>query len=338
MIQKLPTSVDVARLAGVAQSTVSRAFDPDSRISTETRARVMNAAAELGYQPNVIARSLISQRTDIVGIVMANLTASHFYPGVLEQLTSQLQKMGKQVLLLNSPPDRSVDEMLPQVLGYQVDALIIASLTPGNETIDVSSRGGRPVILFNRFVTDTSASVVCCDNVQGGRLVADFLIDAGHARIAYIAGPENTTTNLMREKGFTGQLQQRGYGDIIQERSAYSYQAGREAARRLLTRANRPEAIFCAADIIALGVMDTARFELGIRIPEDLSIVGFDDIPLAGWPVYDLTTIRQPVEAMITATLELVERADEESQSGEVRLLPVELIVRGSAKTNINTT
>jgi len=333
MAQKQPTSVDVARLAGVNQSTVSRAFDPNSRISDETRTRVMSAAAKLGYQPNVIARSLITQRTDIVGIVMANLTASHFYPNVLEQFTHRLQEMGKQVLLLNAPPGRSIDEILPQVLGYQVDALIIASLTPGNETIDVSNRGGRPVILFNRFATDTSANVVCCDNVQGGRLAADFLIDTGHSRIAYIAGPANTTTNLMRERGFTDQLHQRGYGDIIREQTAYNYEAGREAGRRLLSRTDRPDAVFCAADVIALGVMDTARYELGLHITNDLSVIGFDDIPAADWPVYDLTTIRQPVDDMISATLKLLTRPEEEAQDIEVRLLPVELIVRGSAKT-----
>jgi DNA-binding LacI/PurR family transcriptional regulator len=335
MTQKQPTSIDVAQLANVAQSTVSRAFDPNSRISSKTRARVMAAAAELGYQPNVIARSLITQRTDIVGIIMANLTTSYFYPSVLEQFTHRLREMGKQVLLLNAPPDRSVDEMLPRVLGYQVDALIVASTTPDNETIDVSNRRGRPVILFNRFVTNTNASIVCCDNVQGGRLVADFLLSAGHKRIAYIAGPENTTTNLMREKGFTDRLSEWGYTNIIRQQAAYTYEAGQEAARRLLNRDNPPQAIFCAADIIALGAMDTARHEWGIRIPDDLSIVGFDDIPLAGWPAYNLTTIRQPVNEMVEATLKLLERDREEARDSQVKLLPVELIVRGSAKTEV---
>jgi DNA-binding LacI/PurR family transcriptional regulator len=292
----------------------------------------MEAAAELGYQRNVIARSLITQRTDIVGIVMENLTASHFYPGVLEGFTHRLQEMGKQVLLLNAPPGRSVDEMLPRVLGYQVDALIIASMTPGNEMIDVSHRGGRPVILFNRFIPDTNVSTVCCDNVEGGRLVADFFLDAKHTRLAYLAGQKITTTNLMREKGFTDQLRERGHGEIIREQAAYSYQAGREAARRLLTRDDPPEAVFCAADIIALGVIDTARFELGIQIPDELSVVGFDDIPAAAWPAYDLTTVRQPIDAMIEATLELLERDDGGSSRGQIELLPVELIVRGSAK------
>jgi DNA-binding LacI/PurR family transcriptional regulator len=295
----------------------------------------MAAASELGYRPNVIARSLITQRTDMVGIVMANLTTSHFYPVVLEQFTHRLQEMGKQVLLLNAPPGRSVDEILPQVLGYRVDALIIASLTPKDEMIDVSSRGGRPVILFNRFETDRDASVVCCDNVEGGRLAADCLINAGHTRIAYVAGPENTSTNLMREKGFTSRARERGHSDIAREQAAYSYEAGREAALRLLTGHNPPDAIFCAADIIALGVMDAARCELVLRIPEDLSVIGFDDIPCAAWPSYDLTTVRQPIADMISATLELLDRSDEEPQGSEVRVLPVELIVRGSTRPSL---
>ena len=335
MPQNQPTSVDVARLAGVNQSTVSRAFDPNSRISAKTRVRVMEAAAELGYQPNVIARSLISQRTNIVGIVMANLTASQFYPEVLEQFTHRLQEMGKHVLLLNTPPDSSADEVLPRVLGYQVDALIIVSLTPGNEIIEVSNRGGRPVILFNRYITDTSASVVCCDNVQGGSLVADLFVDAGYKRIAYIAGPENNINNMLREKGFTEQLHRRGYSKPVLEQATYSYDAGREAARRLLSRDNPPDAIFCAADIIALGAMDTARFDFGLSVPDQLSIVGFDDIPSAGWPTYNLTTIRQPIETMIAATLEFIEPEDEPLQPGAIKLVPVELIVRGSARTPV---
>lgn len=333
MNRKQPTSNDVARLAGVAQSTVSRAFDPESRISDETRARVMTAADELGYQPNVIARSLITQRTNIVGVVMANLTASHFYARVLEKLTHRLQEKGKQVLLLNTPPDRSVDEMLPRVLGYQVDALIIASTTPGDAAIDVSNRRGRPVILFNRFVPDTSASVVCCDNIQGGRLAAAHLLRGGHNRIAYVAGPENNANSQMREKGFTEQLHELGYRNVLREQAVYSYDSGCEAARRLLAGPNRPDAIFCAADIIALGVMDAARNEFGLRIPEDLSVVGFDDISLAGWPAYSLTTIRQPVDQMIAATLELLEPDNSEARHGQVKFLPVELVVRGSTRT-----
>jgi DNA-binding LacI/PurR family transcriptional regulator len=336
MTYKEPTSKDVARLAGVSQSTVSRSFDPASPISQETRARVLAAAETIGYQPNVIARSLITQRTNIIGIVMENLTSSHFYPRVLENLAYQLQASGKKVFLLNAPPGLSVDEILPDVLGYQVDALIIASTTPGSAMIDVSHRGGRPVILFNRFVEDTNASMVCCDNVEGGRLVADLLLNAGHTHIAYVAGPDDATTNLMRERGFMERLHERGYGDILRQQAAYSYEAGREAARHLLKTDHPPDGIFCAADIIALGLLDTARFEFGMQIPGELSVVGFDDIPAAEWPTYNLTTIRQPVDKMIAMTLELLEHDQELAKKGEARIVPVELVIRGSVRTKVS--
>ncbi len=332
MTKNQVTSVDVAKLAGVSQPTVSRAFAPDSPVSPQTRERVLAAAAELGYMPNVIARSLKSRSTNIVGIVLHNLTGSFFYPNVLEKFTLELQSIGKQVLLFGAPRDRTVDEILPRVLGYRVDALIIASTTPGRKIINESARTGTPVILFNRFAPETAANAVCCDNEDGGRQVADAFLDAGQQRIAFIAGNRNTATNLMREKGFAEQLQARGYADLLIEQGAYTYEDGRSAARRLLDRDNPPDAIFCAADVIALGALDAARYELGIRIPEELSIIGFDDIPMASWPAYDLTTIRQPVDQMIDAAIELICHEEDDIPTGVMKLLPGELIVRGSAR------
>lgn len=326
------TSVDVAKLAGVSQPTVSRAFDPDSPVSPSTRARVLAAAAELGYTPNVIARSLKSRSTNIVGIIMANLTPSFFYPNVLEKFTHQLQALGKQVLLFNAPPDRSVDEILPQVLGYQVDALVIASTTPGQEIIDECARIGTPVILFNRFAPETQANVVCCDNEDGGRQAANVLLDSGHQQIAYMAGTSSTATNLMREQGFMAQLAARGYGDCMRDEGVYSYEDGRSAARRLLDRDDPPDAIFCAADVMALGAIDVARYELGIRVPDELSIIGFDDIPMASWPAYDLTTILQPVGQMIDTAVQLIANKESDPPTGQTHLLPGELVVRGSVK------
>ena len=195
MAQNQVTSIDVAKLAGVSQPTVSRAFDPESPVSPNTRARVLAVAAELGYTPNVIARSLKSRNTNIVGIIMANLTSSFFYPNVLEKFTQQLQSRGKQVLLFGAPPDRPVDEILPQVLGYQVDALVIASTTPGEAIIEECARIGTPVILFNRFAPQTQANVVGCDNENGGQQVANALLDGGHDCIAYLAGISSTATN-----------------------------------------------------------------------------------------------------------------------------------------------
>jgi DNA-binding LacI/PurR family transcriptional regulator len=261
-VKKAPTSIDVAKVAGVSQPTVSRAFDPQSSVAPETRERVLKAAAHLGYQPNVIARSLSTQHSNIIGIIMANINNSLFYPRVLEEFTYKLQALGRQVLLFNLEPDRPVDEILPRVLGYQVDGLIIASTTPSNEIVEECMRLGKPVVLFNRLVRGTKANVVCCDNVAASQLIANAFLDAGHQHIAYIAGISATSTSAMREKGFTDQLLERGYTDVIREAGDFTYESGYEAALRLLDRDNPPDAIYCMADIMALGAMDAARFEL----------------------------------------------------------------------------
>jgi DNA-binding LacI/PurR family transcriptional regulator len=329
MSQKPVTSIDVARLAGVSQPTVSRAFDPEASVAPATRAKVLVAARELGYQPNVIARSLSTQRTDIVGLVMANLTHSLFYPNVLDAFIDQLQAQGKQSLLFNVAPDRPVDDILSRILGYQVDALVIASTMPSNKIINEFNQRGTPVILFNRFAPETSANSVCCDNVAGGRMAADLLLDAEHEHIAFLAGIAGTATNTMREKGFTSRLRERGYTEMMREQGAYTYTSGYEATRRLLAQNRPPDAIFCAADIMALGAMDAAR-EAGLTIPDDLSIVGFDDIPVAGWPAYNLTTIRQPIAQMVDMAVSLITALD--APTGQTYLLPGELILRGSAR------
>jgi DNA-binding LacI/PurR family transcriptional regulator len=333
MAQHQVTSVDVAKLAGVSQPTVSRAFDPDSPVSAETRARVLAAASTLGYTPNVIARSLKSRNTNIVGFILANLTSSFFYPRVLERFTQRLQAIGKQVLLFGAQPDRPVDEILPRVLGYQVDSLIIASTTPGQAIIDECARIGTPVILLNRFAPQTQANVVACDNEAGGREAANTFLDLGHQRIAYMAGIRSTATNLMREKGFMEQLESRGYGGCIRAEGAYTYEDGRAAARFLLDRDDPPDAIFCAADVMALGVLDVARYELGISVPQELAIIGFDDIPMASWPAYDLTTIRQPIDEMIDEAIQLIiQKENEDAPQGQTKLLPGKMILRGSTR------
>lgn len=321
------TSLDVARHVGVHQSTVSRALGDDPNVAPETRARVLAAARTLGYTPNAIARSLITRRTALVAVVMAGLT-SPFQPYVLEKFVQALGEAGLRPLVFTAPPGQEVDDILPAVLEYRVDALIVTSATLSSARVDECARHGMPVILFNRSLPGSAASAVCCDNVEGGRLAANLLLDAGHRRPAYIAGSANSSTNRDRERGFTDRLRERGITAIGREQGNYTYESGQAAARRLLTRDNPPDAIFCASDIIALGVRDAAR-EMALGVPGDLAIVGFDDIPMASWLPYDLTTIRQPVERMIAATLALLQSPE----AGPVtRLFPGELIERGSTR------
>lgn len=321
------TSLDVARHAGVHQSTVSRALGNDPHVAPGTRARVAAAASALGYTPNALARGLITRRTALIGVVVAGLT-SPFQPYVLEKFVRALGEVGLRPLVFTAPSGQEVDDILPAVLEYRVDALIITSATLSSARIDECARQGMPVLLFNRTLPGSAASAICCDNVEGGRLAANLLLDTGHRRPAYIAGSANSSTNRDRERGFVERLRERGIVQIAREQGTYTYEAGHAAARQLLARAAPPDALFCASDIIALGARDAAR-ELGVRVPDDLAIVGFDDIPMAGWRPYDLTTIRQPVDPMIAATLALLAAPAAEPVT---QLFPGALIERGSTR------
>jgi len=251
---------------------------------------------------------------------------------VLDQFTHRLQERGKQTLLFNATTGRDVDDTLPLVLQYRVDAIIITSALLSSAMADECARLGTPVILFNRYIPRSKASAVCCDNVAGGRLVADLLLDAGRRRLAYVTGRANTSTNLDREKGFGERLRERGVTDWLCEPGEYTHESGYAAAKRLLARAEPPDAIFAANDITAMGVLDAAR-ELGVRVPEQLSVIGFDGIPAGEWQAYSLTTIRQPVEEMIDATLALVEaRIEKPDAVPVIKMIPGALVKRSSAR------
>jgi len=324
---KRVTSADVARAAGVSQSTVSRTFS-GINVSSKNRQRVLEAARELGYKPNAIARSLSTHRTNIVGVVMAQM-GSPFNPYVLEKFAQQLQSKGQQVLFFSVPAGQDVADLLPQVLQYQVDAIILTSITHSSDVLDECDV---PVLLFNRTVPSTKVNTVCSDNLAGGRLVADLLLDRGHERLAYIAGPKNTSTNREREEGFSTRLAARGYTNLQRMQGNYTYQAGYEVAKQLLQNPTPPDAIFCASDVIAFGVIDQAH-QLGVQIPEQFSVVGFDDVPEAAWAAYNLTTLHQPVNLMVDATLELLEkRLAGDLATPTSRLFPCRLIERGTVR------
>lgn len=331
-VNKKVTSIDVARAAGVSQSTVSRVFSVNSpNVSEKARQRVLAVAAELGYQPNAIARMMSTRQTNIVGLVMGTIT-SPFYPYVLEKFLQSLQAIDRQALVFTASENQSVEDILPMVLQYQVDALIITSATLSSDMAASSKQMGTPVILFNRAVQDPNMSTVCADNVAGGRLAADTLLDTGHEHLAFIAGIQNTSTSRDREFGFTECLRERGYTGLQREQGRYTYESAYAAAKRLLDSPHVPDAIFCANDIMAIGSIDALR-EAGLVVGEDVSVMGFDNIPMAAWGAYHLTTISQEVDTMIAKTLEVMqEKIDApDSPSRDVRVA-VELAVRSSVR------
>ena len=337
MVHRKPTSkrvssVQVARHAGVSQATVSRVFTPGASVSADMRAKVLASAKKLGYRPNVLARSLTRRSTNIIGIVMFRFT-NPFYARLLKEFSRQLQARNYWTLLLNSESDEGVESALPTALQYQVDGIIITSATLSSTLAEECARAGTPVVLFNRYSIESNVHAVCCDNVGAGRMVADILLDAGHARFAFIAGEENTSTSRDRERGFTERLRERGHELGLRDVGNFTYEDGYAAAHRLLRRPDRPDAIFCANDLTAMAVYDVATHELGIHVPNELSIVGYDDIAMASWHKYQITTVRQPLERMVEATVQVLMDAIEHPQAERVlRLIPASFIPRSTAR------
>ena len=323
------TSIDVARLANVSQSAVSRTFTPGASVSDDTRQRVLEAAKSLGYRPNALARSLISGRSRIIGLVVAYLE-NHFYPIVIEQLSRALQAHGYHVMLFMTQPGQQ-DQVINEILQYKMDGVVLASVTLSSHIAEECANIGVPVVLFNRYIPDSHVSSVTSDNELGGRLVAELLAKHNHQRIAYIAGNENSSTNNDREQGFKEGL--KGAGLSIWKRCVgmYSFDGARVAARELLDAEEIPDAIFVANDHMAFAVMDVIRSEYGLNVPEDISVVGYDNVPEADWPAYNLTTVEQTVDDMITETVNILLEQMEHKQVNEVhKVTDARLIIRGT--------
>jgi len=325
------SQLDVARLANVSQAAVSRAFTPGSSIAPQTRAAVLEAARTLGYRPNALARSLVTHRSNMLAIIMANMW-NPFYAAALSQFADQLQSLGYWVLLFRIEEDDSVDEALLTALEYQVDGIIVTSATLSSRLAEECANHGVPVVLFNRYTLHSNVNAVWCNSVAGGRLVADAMMDTGYDRPAFIAGDPAASTARDREAGFVERLSERGTSLHWRGQGDFTYESGAHAAREMLGTAVRPDAVFCANDLMAMATIDIARDEFGLRIPGDLAVVGFDDITPAAWPHYGLTTIRQPLERLVEVTTQLIHASIERAGSESVlQTLQGELVVRTSA-------
>ena len=333
MVTKKTTSVEVAKLAGVSQSAVSRVFTPGASSSKRTSEKVLNAAAKLGYRPNILARSLITGRSRIIGLVVANLD-NYFYPEALELISNALQKKGYHVLVfMASKTAGNIDDVLEEMLDYQVDGVIAASVAMSSDLAARCNAAGVPVVLFNRAENNERLSAVTSDNIDGGQKVAKFLIAGGYKRLGYIAGWEGASTQRDREAGFIEELKKHKRSLYAREVGNFNMDEARQAARKMFTAREIPDAVFVANDHMSFAVMDVIRFELGLKIPEQVSVVGYDDVPVASWPAYDLTTVRQPVNRMVAETVSFLLECIV-GQKTNTRQIQIEgpLIVRGSTK------
>lgn len=339
MRRRAITSYDVARAAGVSQSAVSRAFSPGASIAERKRAQILAVAAELGYQPNAIARSMSTARSDqpqksgMVGIIVSRLE-DPFFAQTIALFSRILQRRGWHILLFTVDAEREVDEALGALMRFRIDGVIILSALLSRHMAETCHAEGTPVLLYNRSAPGLGISTVQIGNREGGRSAAALLAAAGHGRIAYLGGSAGDATSAAREAGLAEGLAEAGLEVFAREEGDYTFTSGREACLRLFARGERPDAVFCASDVMALGLLHAARHELGLAVPGDLSVVGFDDIPAAGWPGHRLTTLRQPVERMIREAVEiLIERMETADLGPRDEHFPAALILRDTVRT-----
>ena len=321
-------------MAGVSQSSVSRAYTPGASVSPQMAEKVRQAADRLGYRPNVLARSLITGTSRIIGLVVGHFE-NHFHPSALELLSRELKKNGYHILVFLAPNEESdTEEIVADLLDYQVDGLIAASVAMTGPLASRCRAEGIPAILFNRHQGKDGPTSVASDNFDGARRVAHFLVAGGHQRIAHISGWRGSSTGREREDGFRTGLKDFDVALATCADGRYSRSAAAEACRSIFARVGpAPDAIFVGGDHMAFAVIDTLKSELGIRVPEDVSVVGVDDVPLAAWPSYSLTTMRQPLERMVEATVgKLLEAIDQRNTPPVHLRFPCSLMLRGSAR------
>ena len=323
------TSYDVARLAGVSQSAVSRCFKPGSSISGKMRERVMKAAKELEYQPNAIARGLITQRSNLVAVLVSG-RLNLYYPEALFKITEELSAAGLRALLFTVESEEDAEAVIEQAWQFQVDGVISASHM-SQEQYQVLEKRKIPVVFFNRYFADHPNTVVYCDPTEQVEELAEKLAELGHKRAALINGPMDNMVSRERMKMSRSALSKSGLKIVAEVQGDFSYESGAAGLQELQKADEYPSVIICINDMMAMGCMDEARSVLGLNVPDDLSIVSFDGIGMSQFSSYELTTIRQPIGRMSEAAVRMItERVERPEQSHEKRVFEGAVIQGGS--------
>ena len=323
------TSYDVAILAGVSQSAVSRCFKPGASVSKPTLARVMQAARDLDYTPNAAARSLITRRSNQVALIISHVVTL-YYPEVLSELSRQFGLRGMRILLFSLPREADIDQTLSEVWQHQVDGAVVAARLSAGQVAEFERRA-IPFILFNRQLRDRSVNAIVCDQVEAARVLVSRLASAGHKRFAMIEGPADSTVSNDRTRGVSERLSELGLAAPLIVSGNYDYASGGRGLREIVARlGDVPDAIICGNDIMAIGCLDTARHEMRLDVPGQLSITGFDGAAQAGWLSYNLTTLRQPVQTMTQAASDMLSGLIHRNGAGPERRVFSATVIEGA--------
>ncbi|WP_375424499.1 LacI family DNA-binding transcriptional regulator [uncultured Friedmanniella sp.] len=326
------TSHDVARLAGVSQPTVSRALRDNPKVSEETKRRVREAASALGYVPSETGRALSSGRTRRIGLLLTDLE-NQFYPHIIAPMHRELEALDYQLVLQTESSDSG--RVAERLLALGLDGVLLATTTV-DSVLPVRLRDrGVPFVYFNRVAESVEADSAEVDAGIGLSQLAERILALGHRRVGAVFGPRNTSTAEQRETALREALAVGGVaiGAALSYRGPFDFETGYAGARHLLQRDDPPTVVVCGNDVVAYGVLNAAR-ELGLAVPGAVSVVGFDDLPEARWPLLQLTTVAFDLDAMARrAASLLVDRIEEpEAPFTHVRFAS-RLVERGTLAT-----
>jgi len=335
MTERPATLRDVATAAGVHPATASRALNPSTRllVSEDTAQRVLDAASQLGYRPNPVARSLRTRRSNTVGVLIPDLN-NPLFPPMLRGVEDMLAERGYVALIGNTDADERRERMVfDQMRARHVDGFVLATATLRHPILDESAEADLPVVLMNRTASGYPFSSVSVDNEQGVQAAVAHLAALGHTRIGHIAGPQYTSTGVSRLRGFGDGMRACGLearDEQIIEASVYSTEEGMRCCAELLSRRGDLTAIVAANDMVAVGCY-SAFEELHLSCPEEISVIGFNDMPFIDRLRPPLSTVRFPhYQLGMEAAKLLLERIDGSSGPVKILYLAPELVVRGS--------
>ncbi|MEM7440443.1 MAG: LacI family DNA-binding transcriptional regulator [Pseudomonadota bacterium] len=326
------TLKDVAELAGVSRSAVSRTFTTGASVSAKMRRKVEDAALQLGYSPNALASSLTTGRTKLVGLVSNNFHNPIFLQ-VFDQFTRALQERDLRPLIVNLSGQTDPSQSVRMLQQYSVDAVVVASSTlPPSFARAFHDAGMIVVHTFGRPASAPEVHVVGIDNVECGRIAMRELAARGYRDVAYMGGPQDATSAQDRHRGFLDEAS--AHPHITTSTSfagAYSFDAGREAMLELLS-GPRPEAVFCGDDVLSIGAL-SALADHGLVAGKDMGIIGLNDMEMAAWDNINLTTIHQPLAQIIDASVDLVEEMlTDPDRYPEARIFPCRVVERGTLR------
>lgn len=331
MSKKL-TSIDIARLAGVSQTTVSRVLHDAASVTPKTKEKVLSLIRRYNYLPNAAARQMKTNRSHTIAVVVANLS-NPLYPLMLRMLVRSLDLKGYRTIVWEQ--GEGSEELISQTVSESsVDGVIFATATDSllDQLREISAQ--KPIILINRLVQSNAFDTIVSDNFAGGEAVAEYFIKGKRTNIGLLSAHSDASTIRDREKGFRSALLKKLPNMKLATSAAtmqnFTYESGYEGMVELLESNPNINAVFCTNDIVAIGAIDAAK-KMGREIPEDIWVIGYDDIPMAGWDCINLSTVSQPIQKMVDYAVErLLDRIDDPSLKAKSKVLPNQLITRNT--------